>query len=464
MKRYVLLLILALCSRSLVAQKPRAQINASRENPVEMQGLFKAMVTDFGGSRGFICPGADACPTAPFVSIYADQVAESRDDTVKVSFVYGISDLAATQSVQGVGAILPTNGLVQLSSGTTSPGLAQLESKERVHYVPGHESYAFFAAAYTDSLESGQQWVGLYDDVDGAAIGVLNGEFSILYRRNSIDTVVNRADFNIDPLDRTGPSAFILTQTNLNVFRISFGALGASPIKFQILEQNGNWITFHQIINSNSTTNTNFINPDLPIRAESINDAGNDDLILISGNWCGGSIGLPSLSGARPFVATAGLTPFGPGETHVLTVRNKSTYQSVNNRLKVRVAGIHAYTAGVAEDYVTLLTRFNLRKNATISSPSFADVDTDNSIMELSTAGSYTPSTGINLFSTVVAENSVRGPTLSTAFAGAASTIQLDKDILLIELSPGESLTLTAEDILYTTSVGGGIVWEELFY
>lgn len=179
-----------------------------------------------------------------YVSLFDEEVVSNRNDYMSIQFPYGVSSFDTTTSIFAGGFVNSFTSMAIVGTGTGSTAFAQLRSVSALRYRAGHEADLFFTAMFPNGgAPTSTQWIGLFDEVDGMAVGFNNTTFSILYRNNGIDTIVPQSSFNVDPLDGTGQSGFVLNPQRLNVFRIVYGWLGASPIRFQIVDQTGDWIT-----------------------------------------------------------------------------------------------------------------------------------------------------------------------------------------------------------------------------
>ena len=168
---------------------------------------------------------------------------------------------------------------------------------------------------------------------------------------------------------------------------------------------------------------------------------------ISSASWNAGFIGKINEAGNRYFAKSNLVDLDNMTETHIATFRNKSTYKSLPNIVEIRLVGFGG--GSVKENGKSALIA--LRKGATITGLSFSDIDTVNSVMEWSTAGTYTLTTGMEI---------VNRPMNSR---GNGPNVQLlPKSDITILLLPGEILTITGTG--YSNAVDdviGAIWWEE---
>ncbi len=383
-----------------------------------------------------------------FVSVFGDKIAEGREDYINVAFQYGIPDIAVTSTAMGNGFVTTFSSMAVIRTSGAVGDEAAIVTKRNLRYRAGHEGYAFYTSAFTGDIAANTtQWIGLFDDENGAATGYNGTEFSVLFRSHSSDTIIAQSDFNRDKLDGTGPSGFTIDPTKLNVFRISYGWLGVAPYSFQVLSPSGEWILFHVIELPNTRTIPSVENPILPVKAEVSDPSGGNVLELRTASWNAGIIGSPSNAGHRYF-STSNQVIIAGTELHMLTLRNRSIYQGKNNRVEARIA----LFGGGSIQNANEITLLRLRQNATVTGTSFTDINTENSIMEVSTAGTFSAGTG---FEILIRPSHTRGNGPGGEFIPEA-----DFEIILL---PGDTITITGESLSGSTAAIALISWEERF-
>lgn len=102
--------------------------------------------------------------------------------------LYGIGN-AFRQNQSGSGSsYVDSNGMMTVSSGTTTGSFATLRSNRSVRYRPGQGSVARFTAMWPDGQTNGYQQVAGYinqNNVLGVGYNVNNSKFAVLRRYNS---------------------------------------------------------------------------------------------------------------------------------------------------------------------------------------------------------------------------------------------------------------------------------------
>ena len=93
-----------------------------------------------------------------------------------------------------------------------------------------------------------------------------------------------------------------------------------------------------------------------------------------------------------------------------------------------------------------------LKKNATVTGTSFTNINTDNSVIEVSTTGTYSIGTGEEVLIRPC-QNQGNGPTIEF----------IPENVYEIILLPGETLTITGASGSGVQMTIGGLAWEERF-
>lgn len=376
-------------------------------------------------------------------SLSGDAVNELRRDYIALQFYYGVPSSSITTTLANTGSVVTTDSVAFVSTGTNTAGSAKIASKQVVQCKPGHEVYALFSAIFPQGpVANATQWIGMFDTVDGVAVGFNGTTFGILYRNNSVNTIIAQSSFNVDTINGLGASGFNLDKTKLNAFRILYDWYGTSIISFQVLNTDGTWITFHEINNINNGTAAAFSNPCLPMSAQVTNNGNTTDVRIGTTAWRAGGIesGLGK-AGVRIFSAERAETVLLTTENYMFSIRNRATFNSKPNKVKVRIVG---FGGGNASDITPTILRFY--KNATLTSPSYANIDTDSVVEMDTTASNY--SGGSLMW--------VHGS------AGLAFEYLSDNSVELI-LLPGDSISVTANKFLGLASLSlyAVLTWEE---
>ena len=180
----------------------------------------------------------------------------------------------------------------------------------------------------------------------GTSAGTMN------LRQAGIANVENwtyQSDWNIDPLDGTGPSGIIIDPSKINVFQINFRWLGVGEIRYAMENpESGDIVFFHHEHFSNINTTVHVDNPSFKIG-------------YVAANLTAGTITDAFVTGASLLGVIEGLTPTvkyttayaasTPGSisadtfSHLVSVKNRLTF---NN--KINLTSLKLLDATVATD------------------------------------------------------------------------------------------------------------------
>ncbi|MFA9381448.1 MAG: hypothetical protein ACERKO_10365, partial [Acetanaerobacterium sp.] len=266
--------------------------------------------------------------------------------------------------------------------------------------------------------------------------------FGILRRHNGTDTWIPQTSWNKDKFDGTGLSGVTLDPTKGNVYSIRYQWLGFGAISFMIENPaTGEDILVNRIEYANANTVPSIYNPTLPVFAKVANAAGNatnitmqtsSAMAFVEGELDTAANTRNSISATKTGVST---------EAAMLTIRNKTTFATKSNRVRLRVDFLSTSVEG------TKPVTFWLIKNATLTGGTYVDISTSTSVVEYNTGAAYTLSSG---------------KTLISFECGKTESLQFELGILNLSLAPGDTLTVTAASIA-NTDVAVSLSWEEMF-
>ena len=386
-------------------------------------------------------------PHDPRVSVFSDFLVGQRYDTFNIQFLYNIPTDLVTTTTANTGTVTQdstTTAMALIQTGTNSAGAASVASITPLRYIPGHEAYVYFTAAFTTGVASSTQWAGLFDTYNGFAVGYNGTAFSVLYRQGVIgtvtDTITAQASFNMDVLDGTGKGGFLIDPTKLNLYRISFGWLGAAPITFEVCRRDGVWVPFHNIQRANTATTPSVYNPVLPVTVAATNTGNTSNLLISTASWCAGTCGQGVAYRQNQHSVIS--LDYGTSATFMTAIRNNTTFNSKTNRVTVSIVNAElAFYKGSS----STLARYKFYKNATITGGTWTSVGSNSVVSYNDTA---TVSGGTEVF---VAPFGASGSRSLTFLAN-----QID-----ITLQPGETLAITA--VADATGASGdlSLVWRE---
>jgi len=390
----------------------------------------------------------------PQTAAFGEQQVAEINPIFQGSFEYTVSNTELnTNTVTSGGTVTQADAMAVLTSSTTTGSDAFLQSKIHAKYRPGQGGLLRFTALFTAGVAATDQLAGLADETgstaafkNGYMVGFIGDTFGV--HRFVNDTVTSVTSFNKDALDGTGKSGMTIDTTKINVFQIQFQYLGAGAIKFYVEDPNtGNFILFHEIGYANQNTVPSVYNPNFHFTLWVDNKATSSNLILKSASYAYFIEGKNSFIELHQPQFSTGIIEKTSVTTEVaiVTIKNKTSYASKTNYIDILPEEL---VASIEASAANNLGTIRLVKDTSLGgSPSFADINTSNSVIEYDTAG--TTLTG--------------GKTLlSYPLAGKNDKlIQKLKDLTIV-LGPGESLTIAGSSTNSAT-IDASILWKELF-
>lgn len=378
---------------------------------------------------------------------FNDDCDVERQDFIALEFNYGVPADQTIVSTTPPGQVLETAGSVFLS--TPDPGSsANVTTIRAIPTNSGDEVYALFSVAFSRPDDVTAHGIGLFDTDNGIGVGFPGpgASFSAFYRVDGIDTFIAQSSFNVDPLDGTGPSGFTLDTEAFNTFRLSYIWYGTNLIRYQVLNTNDEWITFHEISNVNSQTTAAFGNPYLPMSMGQINlgiTTGTADELFTTA-WRGGVIHSGEENAAiRTFAFNVTQPALVSGETYMFTLQNRATFGGETNKILVRLARVGG--GNTFDSTTPVIIRYY--KNSTLTGETFTDINTNNSVVEVdTTAATFT------------------GGNLLWTLGGTFDFDYIPTDRIEFYLAPTESVTVTIEQLagLVGASFYATAIWQEL--
>lgn len=384
-----------------------------------------------GGKRALDVTNHD-----PNLSLFGETLVGQRTQDISIVFNYNLSTYDVTVTDSGTATSTYDQHTLKLSSGT-GVGETHTESLKSINYRPGSEAFGIFTAAFEGGGEAGvTQLIGLIDHDNGLAIGYDGTDFGVLRRKATSDTWVTGDSLN-------GEDISWLDQTKLNIYMIRYGWLGIAPLTYWVYYgPTRRWVLIHSTDLTNTQTLTHLSSPYLPMHADINRPSGTGaDLILRSGSWRAGLVDGAGQDFHRHFNFNNSKSIAAATFTNIFTLRSKTTFQAVTNKVLAELEIISMASDGAKS------VRFNVIKGATLGgTPSYADINTNNSVMEVDTAGT-TVTGGTDLFVNYLSKVD-------------SNTIDLLPYDYLIY--PGETLTFAAYSV-NANDVAVSVNWGEVF-
>lgn len=373
----------------------------------------------------------------PNLTVFGEKVVGIRSHDISVAFNYNISTRDVTVTDTGGGTSEYDQNTLKLTPGT-GVGKASAQSKNTVTYRPGTEAFGMFTIAFEGGGEEGlSQEIGIMDSANGFFVGFNGEQFSVALRKDSVTTWIPEYSFN-------GEDISWLAKTKLNIYMIRYGWLGIAPISYYVYfgpEQR--WVRMHSIDLTNKQTLPHINTPILPICILSERTAGTGtSKIMRTGSWRGGVVSGEVEPGHRQFAFANSKAGITTTRTNIFTLSNKSTYQGVTNRTPILLELISVASDGAKPVEITVV------ENTTLGgTPSFADIDENNSVIEVDTAG--TTLTG--------------GDLKFASSLGKSDSEVIPLVVYKYHLHPGDTMTFAARATSTTTDITFAVNWGEIF-
>lgn len=361
-------------------------------------------------------------------------------------FDYGTTPntrIVSVHTANGGGAAVAASK-VSLTTSVAVNGIARVTTRKRLRYLNGIGGLARFTAVFDTPKADSHQFIGVGDTTDGFFFGYQGTDFGVLRRRNGSD--------NFIPMNTWNGESVTFNQQLGNIYQIRFQWLGFGYIRFYILDPAGQADGFklvHTIEYPNTSADVSILNPTLPLFAEVSNTGNNTNLKLESPSAAAflegetGEITHP-LDVHNAFDSSA--TFSDTNNNHLVTIRNKSSFGGVANRIPVEITSINLGrgSAGAA------LTRVRVYRTATTAGVrAYVDFDTNNSPIDTSITTT-----------TITSLNAEKAYTITSNVT--AQYIAFAPGELVLE--PGESISIGIQDGgVQATEVVATVNWREMF-
>lgn len=371
------------------------------------------------------------------------------------SFEYTVdnTDLTENTVVEG-GTITQASGMAVLSTSTTTASSAMMESYRHAKYRAGIGGTSRFTALFTSPVAGTEQYIGMLDEPgssaafkNGYAVGYDGLNFGVHRFQNDTKITINLADCD-DPLDGSGASGMTIDTTKLNVFEIRFQYLGAGAIEYCIEDDStGRFVVFHKVLYANNNTEPSVHNPNFHFILWVANKGTTSDIVLKTASFGYFTEGKTSFVELHQPQNSSGLKQKASviTEVAIFTIRNKATYAGKTNFIDIALENL---LAQIEASSANNLGSVRMVKNATLGgTPSYADINTTNSVVEFDVAGT-TVTGGKEL------------PLIP--LAGKNADRNLDLTPFRIILKHNETLTVAGKSANSAT-IDSSLLWRELF-
>ncbi len=167
-------------------------------------------------------------------------------------------------------------GLVNLAVTTSSGSSVIRETTKCFSYQPGKSLLVMSTFTLNPAKTNLRQRIGYYGADNGMYLELNNTTLSFVERSSStgslLETRVAQSDWNIDPLNGTGPSNLTLDPTKSQILWMDIEWLGLGTVRMGFII-NGKFVHCHSFHHANIITSTYITTASLPLRYEITNTA-----------------------------------------------------------------------------------------------------------------------------------------------------------------------------------------------
>lgn len=369
---------------------------------------------------------------------------------------YDLQPTVFEQITNGTGATIAHTATERAAlmsfSSTPTGGKSFMQTFEYFRYQPLKSQLVAVTFNFIEAKANVMKFAGYSDGVNGIEFqnnGTTN-QFTIYSGTSNGNQTITQSNWNIDKLDGTGKSGLILDISKTQIVIIDFQALyvGRVRVGFDI---NGSIIYVHEFKHSNIATQPYIQSANLPIRCGMTSTATVSTTMYY---YCSAiaSEGGQELTASYDFSHTNNVTAASGSNTHLLSIRPRTTFNGIANRTKVVFVEIEILVIG------TNPVQWSLVVGQALTTPSFTNVNTNYSAMDYDITGTLSGSPSIVINSGFVsATTQVKGT--STSYIRSRYPITLDASGSVRNMG---TLTLLVKGLGGNSATYGAIKWLEV--
>jgi hypothetical protein len=177
-------------------------------------------------------------------------------------------------AVSGTATFDANEGLINLGVTAASGSEVIRETTKVFSYQPGKSLLVLSTFVMNAAKTNLRQRVGYYGAANGYYLELNNTIVSFVERTSVSGSLVNnqvvQSNWNVDPMDGTGPSGIILDLTKAQILFMDLEWLGVGTVRIGFVI-NGNFYVCHKFHHANLITSTYITTASLPLRYEITN-------------------------------------------------------------------------------------------------------------------------------------------------------------------------------------------------
>lgn len=381
----------------------------------------------------------------------------SHPDTVfDAAFQYNLHPLIFQTVVSSGGSVTHSanDSSASLAVDGTGGADAILQSRQYFRYVPGKSQLVFITGVLGTAVAGVVKRMGYYDANDGIFFeqnGTTDYAWTVRTSTSGSPSDTNRvakANWNLDTLNGSGPSGVTADFTKAQIIVIDFQWLGYGRVRVGF-DIGGSVVYVHEFMwaNTSSATTVYMKTANLPVRWEIDGDSAASMLATCCSVSSEG--GADRFLGYQLSYNRAVISAGSGTQTYAFSIRAKSTFNSITNRMLIRPLEFFCAVTGANPVLVEVYHSTTMG-----GAPSWSDMDATYSALQVDTAG--TPSGGVRVESFVIGSGAATKGASVKSF-GARYPLTMDV--------AGTGYTNMT---VYVTGLGGasncfpGVVWEEV--
>lgn len=284
-----------------------------------------------------------------------------------------------------------------LTVSATNTGTSFVQSYEYIPYQAGKSQLIFITGVIGAAVANTVTEVGLFDANNGLILRqASNGTLSFVRRTSTSGSMVDsgasnefpQSSWNLDKLDGTGASGITLdvTDTFILVIDAQFLAMGRVRAGFDI---GGKIIFCHEQLHSNVISVPYMQTLTLPVQMLLTSTGGSKNTARFKCASVSSEGGFADDMGYSFATPEQTVTAASGARTHILSLRPRTTFNSIANRSRVRLTSIELFVTGANPVF------WELCVGSTFSAaPTFSNVNATYSACDYSSAvGTLTAAT-----------------------------------------------------------------------
>lgn len=267
-------------------------------------------------------------------------------------FTYDLAPIIFEQIVNGTGAVIAhstTNRCANMTfASTPTGGKAYMQSFEYLPYQPGRSQLAMITFNMVAAVANVLKFAGYSDGVNGVEFQ-LDGttkQFKIYSGSGVGNQTIIQSNWNLDKLDGSGASGITLDVTKTQILVIDIQALYVGRVRIGF-DVGGSILYAHEFKHANLFTDPYIQSANLPVRcgmtctgtvsttmqficSAVISEGGSEDINAFG----------------YTFQQDSGLIAVPVGGIHMISLRPKTTFNSITNRSRVAFIDVEVFNAG----------------------------------------------------------------------------------------------------------------------